>query len=83
MWLAMSTLATVYHTNEKIDVSGGWHDAGDYGRYVVPGAKSVADLLIAYDANPESFSDSIGHSGKRQRCSGTCWTRHAMNWNGC
>lgn len=55
-----NTLATVYHTNEKIDVSGGWHDAGDYGRYVVPGAKSVADLLIAYDANPESFSDSIG-----------------------
>lgn len=54
------TLATVYHTNEKIDVSGGWHDAGDYGRYVVPGAKSVADLLIAYDANPELFSDSIG-----------------------
>ena len=55
-----NTLATVYHTNEKIDVSGGWHDAGDYGRYVVPGAKSVADLLIAYDANPELFSDSIG-----------------------
>lgn len=54
------TLATVYHTNEKIDVSGGWHDAGDYGRYVVPGAKSVADLLIAYDANPKLFSDSIG-----------------------
>lgn len=26
----------------------------------VPGAKSVADLLIAYDANPELFSDSIG-----------------------
>lgn len=54
------TLATLYHTNEKIDVSGGWHDAGDYGRYVVPGAKSVADLLIAYDANPKLFSDSIG-----------------------
>ena len=28
--------ATVYGTNETIDVSGGWHDAGDYGRYVVP-----------------------------------------------
>lgn len=55
-----NTLATLYHTNEKIDVSGGWHDAGDYGRYVVPGAKSVADLLIAYDANPKLFSDSIG-----------------------
>ncbi len=55
-----NTQAVVYGTNEKIDVSGGWHDAGDYGRYVVPGAKAVADLLYAYDANPELYSDSIG-----------------------
>ena len=40
----------VYGTDEQIDVSGGWHDAGDYGRYVVPGAKTVADLLLAYEA---------------------------------
>ena len=33
----------------KIDVSGGWHDAGDYGRYVVAGAKAAADVLYAYD----------------------------------
>lgn len=52
--------ATVYGTNDTIDVSGGWHDAGDYGRYVVPGAKSVADLLYAYEANPELYSDAIG-----------------------
>ena len=55
-----NTLATVYGTNEKIDVSGGWHDAGDYGRYVVPAAKAVADLLYAYGENPELYSDSIG-----------------------
>lgn len=53
-------MATIYGTNEKIDVSGGWHDAGDYGRYVVPAAKAVADLLYAYEANPELYSDSIG-----------------------
>ena len=29
------TQAVVYGTNNKIDVNGGWHDAGDYGRYVV------------------------------------------------
>ncbi|MBQ6041259.1 MAG: glycoside hydrolase family 9 protein [Oscillospiraceae bacterium] len=52
--------ATVYGTSDKIDVSGGWHDAGDYGRYTVAAAKAVADLLYAYDANPELFSDSIG-----------------------
>ena len=53
-------MATVYGTNEKIDVSGGWHDAGDYGRYVVPAAKAVADLLYAYDAAPELYSDDTG-----------------------
>lgn len=53
-------LATVYGTNEKIDVSGGWHDAGDYGRYIVPAAKSIADLLYAYQANPALYTDSIG-----------------------
>lgn len=52
--------ATIYGTSEKIDVSGGWHDAGDYGKYVVAGAKSVADLLLAYDINPMAFDDGMG-----------------------
>jgi len=48
--------AKVYDTNEKKDVTGGWHDAGDYGRYIVPAAKAVADLLLAYrfSSNPDS-----------------------------
>lgn len=41
--------AVIYGTDKKIDVSGGWHDAGDYGRYVVSGAKAVEDLLLAYE----------------------------------
>jgi len=41
--------AVVYGTGEKKDVSGGWHDAGDYGRYVVPAAKAIADLLFAQE----------------------------------
>jgi endoglucanase len=47
-----TTLATVYGTDEKKDVSGGWHDAGDYGRYIVPAAKAVADLLLAHELAP-------------------------------
>ena len=60
-----NTLATIYGTNEKIDVSGGWHDAGDYGRYVVTGAKTVADLLYAYQTAPQLFQDdtNIPESG--------------------
>ncbi len=55
-----TTEATIYGTDETIDVSGGWHDAGDYGRYVVPAAKTIADLLYAYAANPTLYSDNSG-----------------------
>lgn len=40
----------------SLDVSGGWHDAGDYGRYVTPGACAGAHLLYAYRLFPETFS---------------------------
>ncbi len=40
------SLATVYGSDgEKKDVTGGWHDAGDYGRYSTAGAVAVAHLL--------------------------------------
>lgn len=37
------------------DVTGGWHDAGDYGRYISPAAVSVGHLLYAYELFPDSF----------------------------
>ncbi len=49
-----------YETGESMDVTGGWHDAGDYGRYVTAGAKAVADLLWAYRYNPDIFTDTVG-----------------------
>ena len=53
-------VATIYGTDETIDVSGGWHDAGDYGRYVVSGAKAAADLMLAYSLYPDAFDDELG-----------------------
>lgn len=44
------TEALIYGTSEKKEVNGGWHDAGDYGRYVGPGAMAVVQLLMAYEA---------------------------------
>lgn len=41
------------HNIEK-DISGGWHDAGDYGRYVTPGAVACAQLLYAYILYPKA-----------------------------
>ncbi|MCU4740967.1 glycoside hydrolase family 9 protein [Halobacteria archaeon AArc-m2/3/4] len=40
---------------DTIDVSAGWYDAGDYGKYVNPQAITVAQLLLAYERNPEAF----------------------------
>lgn len=55
-----TTKAKIYGTNETMDVSGGWHDAGDYGRYVVATSKAVADLLLAYGENKAAFTDQMG-----------------------
>jgi len=52
--------ATIYGTSKTKDVSGGWHDAGDYGRYVVPGAKAAADLMLAYEDYGTVFNDMLG-----------------------
>ncbi|MCL6591644.1 MAG: glycoside hydrolase family 9 protein [Firmicutes bacterium] len=39
------------------DVSGGWYDAGDFGKYVSAGATAVSDLLWAYETVPFVFKD--------------------------
>ena len=51
-----TTPAKIYGTELTKTVIGGWHDTGDYGRYVVAGSKTVMDLLLAYEANP-SYKD--------------------------
>lgn len=40
-------------------VNGGWHDAGDYGRYTTPGAVTVAHLFYAFELFPEAFADTL------------------------
>ncbi len=36
--------------------SGGWHDAGDYGKYIVNAGISAGTLLMAYESFPEKFN---------------------------
>lgn len=52
--------AEIYGTHQTKKVQGGWHDAGDYGRYIVATAKTVMDLLLAYENITEktAVSDS-------------------------
>jgi len=40
-----------------LDVSGGWYDAGDFGKYVVNGGISVWTLLDEYERNPTAWAD--------------------------
>ena len=44
--------------SEKKDVSGGWYDAGDFGRYIPTGAFSVNQLLYAFTLNPGFHTDN-------------------------
>ncbi len=40
------------------DVHGGWHDAGDYNKYVPFTLDVVIPLLMAYEFNPSVFGDN-------------------------
>ena len=40
-------------------VIGGWHDAGDYGKYTGPGAVTVAHLLYAWKLFPKGCPDML------------------------
>lgn len=39
------------------DASGGWHDAGDYNKYVTNASSPVHRILTAFELFPEKFSD--------------------------
>ncbi len=47
------------------DVSGGWYDAGDIGKYVSPGATAVNTLLWAYKMYPDKFFDGQNNIPER------------------
>ena len=51
------------------DVSGGWYDAGDYGKYVTSGAIAVWQLLSTVDLLPTRHRTKPGFAGAvRDEC---------------
>jgi len=49
-----------------VDVSGGWHDAGDQLKYLITGSYATAHMLQSYLLYPEVFNDytnALGQSG--------------------
>ncbi len=53
----------VRETGEVVSGSkllGGWHDAGDYGRYTLWEANSVGLMMLSYFINPDAYGDDTG-----------------------
>lgn len=51
---------SVYHAENNMegtkDCVGGWHDAGDYGKYVTPAAVTISPMLMAYELWPQKHN---------------------------
>ena len=48
-----------------IDATGGWHDAGDYLKYLLTSSNTVCRLLITFIENRGKFSDSTDYFGHK------------------
>jgi endoglucanase len=46
-----------HQAGDPLPGSGGWHDAGDYGKYVTTTTITVAQMLQAWELWPQKFSD--------------------------
>ena len=59
-----------YHptkTGQRIDVTGGWHDAADCLQYTTTSANAIYQMMFAYQQNPGAFGDkhkADGTAGK-------------------
>jgi endoglucanase len=48
----------VHQSGESFPSQGGWHDAGDYGKYVATTAVTIGRILSLYEQQPHLFWDS-------------------------
>lgn len=49
-----------------VDVSGGWHDAGDQLKYLITSSNATARMLKAYEMAPDKFDDKVDEMGRPQ-----------------
>ncbi len=47
-----------------IDLSGGWHDAGDQLKYLMTSSNATARMLLAYELEPGKFGDYVNALGQ-------------------
>ncbi len=51
------------HSGTLIDTEGGWHDSGDFIKFMITTTWSCASLLTAYRDNPTAFQDNLQANG--------------------
>jgi len=47
-----------------VDVSGGWHDAGDQLKYLITASNATARMLLAYELAGDRFGDAVNNLGQ-------------------
>lgn len=47
-----------------IDVSGGWHDAGDQLKYLITASNATARMMLAYELEKNKFADQVDDYGR-------------------
>ncbi|MGY5851302.1 glycoside hydrolase family 9 protein [Salegentibacter sp. F14] len=47
-----------------VDLSGGWHDAGDQLKYLITSSNATAKMLKAFELLPEKFADKVNALGQ-------------------
>ena len=66
--------------SKKIDVTGGWYDAGDYGKYVVNGGVSMWTLANTYERSPEKFKEGAKFINIPESSNGTPDILDELKW---
>ena len=49
----------INRAGERLQATGGWHDAGDFGKYMAPATVSVSRLLGLYMMAPGRYPDNV------------------------
>ena len=47
-----------------VNLSGGWHDAGDQLKYLITSSYATAHMLMAYEIYPDRFEDKVNALGQ-------------------
>ncbi len=63
-----------------VDVSGGWHDAGDQLKYLITSSNATARLLLAFEMERGKFGDIADELGREGRPNGIADILDEAKW---